>query len=476
MNTLFRNTALTLIIFFLAVSTSAFAQSSGRGLGINKNPPPAPQRVALVIGNSAYANAPLKNPVNDARDVAQALRELGFEVIYRENINQNDMKRAVRTFGERTRTGGTRLFYYAGHGVQVNGENFLIPIGADFNNEQEVEYEAVNVGLVLAQMEEVKNSINIVVLDACRNNPFARSFRSASRGLASVNAPSGTLIAYATAPGSVASDGTANNGIYTQELLRYMRTPGISVEEIFKRIRISVREKTQGKQTPWESSSLTGDFYFISGKDTPQPARDEAAKPSVDSAAVELSFWDSVKNSSDPEDFKAYLDQYPNGTFIVLAKRRIQSLQSKSSAGGDSKQPSVTRQTTKAKFFTFDLNGCKASGDNITCEFMVINSVDSEKQIGVSRYPLPTMIDDKGNQYKASISQIGNERENLLPLAANVPVKGWVTFVNIPNRPTVIKLLTWTLLTPGIRPGPVRDYRPYNENFKVEFRDIPVSQ
>lgn len=326
MNTLFRNASLIFAISFLAISTSAVAQSRRLGLGVNKNSPAEPQRVALVIGNSAYANAPLKNSVNDARDIAQALRELGFEVIYRENINQNEMKRDIRTFGERTRAGGTRLFYYAGHGVQVNGENFLIPIGADFDNEREVEYEAINVGLVLAQMEEVKNSINIVVLDACRNNPFARSFRSASRGLASIDAPTGTLIAYATAPGSVASDGIASNGIYTQELLRYMRTSGMSVEEIFKRTRISVREKTQGKQTPWESSSLTGDFYFRGANHAGATEKQESTRLVTDTSALELSFWDSIKNSSDPDDFSEYLRKYPNGTFAGIASNRLKKL------------------------------------------------------------------------------------------------------------------------------------------------------
>jgi len=181
-----------------------------RGIGVEQNNKPtasnSSQRVALVTGNSAYATSPSKNPVNDARDIAQALRELGFEVIYQEDQSQNDMKRAIRTFGQKARSAGIRLFYYAGPGMQVNGENYLIPVDANFNNEREVEYETVNAGLVLAQMEEVEESLNIIILDACRNNPFARSFRSASRGLAAINAPSGRLIAYATAPGSVASD------------------------------------------------------------------------------------------------------------------------------------------------------------------------------------------------------------------------------------------------------------------------------
>jgi hypothetical protein len=220
------------------------------------------RRVAMVIGNSAYELAPLKNPVNDARDIAHALTTLGFEVSYKEDLNQKDMKRAIREFGAQIRKGGVGLFYYAGHGVQVNGVNYLIPVDAKVESEEEVEYECVDAGFVLAQMESAGNTMNIMILDACRNNPFARSFRSPSRGLAQMKAPSGTLIAYATAPGSVASDGNAKNGIYTQELLKSMLTPNLSIEEFFKRVRISVRNLTQDKQTPWESSSLTCDFYF----------------------------------------------------------------------------------------------------------------------------------------------------------------------------------------------------------------------
>jgi hypothetical protein len=219
------------------------------------------KRVALVIGNSSYATSPLKNPVNDARDIAKALRDLGFEVIAKEDVTQIDMKRAVRDFGQKTRTSDVALFYYAGHAVQVNGENYLVPIGAVIEREEDVEYESVDVGFVLAQMSNTETNTNIVILDACRTDPFGKSVRSLSRGLALMKSQSGTLIAYATAPGSVASDGPGRNGLYTQELLKNLGTPGLDVEEVFKRVRIGVREKTQGRQTPWESSSLVAHFY-----------------------------------------------------------------------------------------------------------------------------------------------------------------------------------------------------------------------
>ena len=237
------------------------AAQDDRGLNVSKAAP-TDRRVALVIGNSAYKDSPLLNPANDARDMAITLRGLGFEVIEGENLSHREMENDIRLFGTKIRDGGVGLFYYAGHGVQVNGINYLIPVGATITIEGEVKFESVDVGLVLAQMESARNGLNIVILDACRNNPFARSFRSASQGLASMDAPRGTMIAYATAPGSTARDGEGRNGTYTEELLRHIRMPGLSIEQVFKKVRVAVVGRTNGLQTPWESSSLVGDFYF----------------------------------------------------------------------------------------------------------------------------------------------------------------------------------------------------------------------
>ncbi len=223
-------------------------------------------RVALVIGNGAYAEAPLKNPVNDAIDIAQKLKKFGFDVTLKTNVELRGPESAVRSFGKSLRNGGTGLFYFAGHGIQVKGRNYLIPIGAVLESEGDVKYEAVDAGLVLAKMEDARNKLNIVILDACRNNPFARSFRSASAGLARMDAPTGSLVAYATAPGSVAADGDGRNGVYTKHLLKNMDTPGLTIEKILKNVRIGVLHETGERQVPWESSSLTGDFYFATKK------------------------------------------------------------------------------------------------------------------------------------------------------------------------------------------------------------------
>lgn len=228
---------------------------------------PAPggqRRIALVIGNSAYASAPLRNPVNDARAIARALAETGFSVTMVEDATEAAMRRAIRSFGDvLAQTGGVGLFYYAGHAMQLRGRNFLIPLKADIQREDEVEDQAVDANLVLRKMDSAKNSLNIVVLDACRNNPFERSFRSSARGLAQVDAPGGTLVAFATAPGSVAADGEGPNGLYTTHLLRAIREPGLPIEQLFKQVRIGVTRDTADRQVPWESSSLKGNFYFV---------------------------------------------------------------------------------------------------------------------------------------------------------------------------------------------------------------------
>lgn len=222
----------------------------------------AERRVALVIGNSSYRTSPLPNPVNDARDLAQVLGDLKFEVMYQENLGQKELRAAMRTFGEKIRAGGVGLFYYAGHAVQLNGRNYLIPVNARISKEAEIEPESVDVSFLLTQMETAQNHMNIVILDACRNNPFANRFRSVANNLAPLDAPSGTLIAYATAPGSEAWDGQGRNSVYTRELLKTIRTAGLSIEEVFKNVRVSVQQQTQGRQIPWESSSLLREFFF----------------------------------------------------------------------------------------------------------------------------------------------------------------------------------------------------------------------
>lgn len=224
----------------------------------------AEPRTALVIGNGAYREAPLKNPANDARDMAAKLRELGFQVIERLDADRQTLRQALREFEQRLRQQrGVGLFYYAGHGIQLKGQNYLIPVGVDIRQEFEVPDEAVDADAVLRAMESAGNELNIVILDACRNNPFTRGFGTAGRGLARMDGPAGTFIAYATAPGAISQDGNSGrNSPYTRSLLAAMSTPGLSLEQVFKQVLVAVEQETGGAQIPWVASSLRGDFSF----------------------------------------------------------------------------------------------------------------------------------------------------------------------------------------------------------------------
>jgi len=192
------------------------------------------------------------------------LVQYGFDVLEYENLTQAQMKKAMDEFGNRLKNYDVGLFFYAGHGIQAKGYNYLIPVDADLKSEEQVEYDCVQADRILALMEASGTDVNIIILDACRNNPFERSWTrsSSGKGLAFMNAPKGSLIAYATAPGSTASDGSGNNGLYTSALLESIRIPNINILQVFQNVRVIVSDKSEGRQIPWESTSLTGDFIF----------------------------------------------------------------------------------------------------------------------------------------------------------------------------------------------------------------------
>jgi uncharacterized caspase-like protein len=279
------------------------------------NPAPAGERrIALVIGNSSYKTSPLRNPVKDARAMAKGLAATGFKVTVVEDASETAMRRAIRAFGDELLAGGVGLFYYAGHGMQVRGRNYLIPVNADIEREDEVEDQAVDANLVLGKMDSAKNSLNLMILDACRNNPFARAFRSSARGLAQMDAPSGTLVAFATAPGSVASDGDGDNGLYTKHLLANMTRPGLPIEQVFKEVRIGVGRDTGDRQVPWESSSLRGNFFFIA----PDPSlSEEARKRELERAVAEAVRGEQEKLAAQQREMQAMIRE-------MLAKQRAE--------------------------------------------------------------------------------------------------------------------------------------------------------
>lgn len=237
-------------------------------------------KIALIIGNSQYKNSPLKNPGNDARAIGSALTALGFEATTHLNIGKAEMDLAIEAYvkalAARKCVG---LFYYAGHGVQVKGKNYLIPVDADIQSEDDIPAKSADMTELLERLGQLQNGLNMVILDACRNNPFANPtlvgpdgrlvrFRGkVQSGLAQLDAPQGTLVAFSTAPGAIALDGSFSNSLYTKHLLANIQVPGLPIEQLFKRVRIAVTQETKRLQVPWESSSLMGDFCFKTNAD-----------------------------------------------------------------------------------------------------------------------------------------------------------------------------------------------------------------
>lgn len=264
-------TAWLLALMMLAIAAMAAAPGAGQA-----QPRPEEPRLALVIGNGAYPAFPLKNPPNDARDISLRLRALGFTVIEGIDLDKKAMEDVILEFGERLKGGGVGLFYFAGHAMQLRGQNYLMPIDAMPTSEASARLQSFDLSLLLDLIGDALNRANIVILDSCRNNPFAGQVRGASSGLAAIDAARGTLIAYSTAPGRVAMDGEGDNSPFTEGFLRALETPGLKAEDVFKRTRGHVVEVSKGEQTPWESSSLTSDVVFHA------PAADPTAGLMID--------------------------------------------------------------------------------------------------------------------------------------------------------------------------------------------------
>ena len=290
-------------------------------------PAAAADRVALLIGNNQYSANALRNAVNDARDLGDALKDLGFQVIVRENASRKDMIDAIREFGQAIEGANVALFFYAGHAMQFKDRNYLIPIDAAMGSEDDVTFFSVEIGQIFDRMDRARTRFNFIILDACRDNPFATSFKLTSAGLAQMSSPSGTLIAYATAPGTTAADGFGRNGIYTKHILQNIRVNDLPAEIMFKRVREGVERETRKLQTPWDSSSLKGDFAFNATSAHASAAAVPGAGPSADATLqIEREFWISVRDSTRPEDIRAYLDKYPNGNFTALARNKLDAL------------------------------------------------------------------------------------------------------------------------------------------------------
>jgi len=277
------------------------------------------QRVALVIGNSNYQNAPqLANPDNDAESMAKFLNSAGFEVVAATDLTQNDMLRVVQDFSAKVSARGPNtvaMVYYAGHGVQLAGENYLVPVDAKVSSQAELVNNSLRLVDVMSTLETIPSRMRIVILDACRNNPFP-DVNDAGRGLAIVDAPNGSIVGYSTAPGAEALDGTGGHSPYTQAFLNAAREPNVPIEQLFKRIRLQVNQSTSGQQIPWESSSLTSDFTFFG--DTAVAANRAPVNTPVVQMASNLpsrstrQAYDYVVSEGRPEYYQEFIQMYPH--------------------------------------------------------------------------------------------------------------------------------------------------------------------
>jgi hypothetical protein len=323
------------LVCWLAAASAAWAE-------------PGEKRVALVVGNGAYRYVPaLRNAPLDAADMTAKLRALGFETFGGTDLDRVTLVKALVAFGRAAERADVAAVFYAGHGVQVNGQNYLVPVDAQVEYEAELDVSLVPLELAMQQLRR-GSRINIVMLDACRDNPFAanlsrtmgtRAVGALGRGLSRVPAVSGTFVAYATQPDNVALDGDGRNSPFTAALLKHIEKPGLSISDLMIEVRNDVMQATNGKQVPWDSSSLTGRFTFkIEGEVTITPEKN---------ASEEMLFWQSVKDSRTAAEIEAYLKRYPAGVFADLARARLAELsrpppagerESDSAEGGTSSQ------------------------------------------------------------------------------------------------------------------------------------------
>lgn len=289
------------------------------------NPAFAAKKLALVLGNSNYQHtSKLKNPANDAKLITAKLEEIGFEVVGKQDLSNKETQALVAEFAQKiSEVGedGIVLFYYAGHGIQYNGENFIVPVDANLTSDTDIILQGINTSIVLKIIELAGAKTNVVVLDACRNNPFVGVSRSVSNGLARMDSPSGSLIAYSTAPGAVALDGDGENSPYTAALAEYITDPTLTLEGVFKKVRRKVYYDTDKAQTTWESTSLIEEVYLVDRQGEDSAASTDVQKPAA--LVEEELFWNQIRDKKDPQLFQTYLQMFPQGKFREIALAQL---------------------------------------------------------------------------------------------------------------------------------------------------------
>lgn len=278
---------------------------------------------ALVIGNSHYSDMPLGNPVNDATAVSSLLKTAGFVTDTQLNTTRTNLIAAMDRFTKVIKQSQTKVvvFYYAGHGAQLDWRNYLVPVDAVVTKRADMQSRCVDLNNLLSQLSQIKDKTFIIILDACRDDPFGNRYKVESKGLSQFDAPVGSLLAYSTSPGKVASDGSGANGLYTENLVRELSSPNVRIEDALKRVRLNVRLASKGEQVPWETTSLESDVYLFASANKKQSASDLERL-----IQEEMTDWSKVKESRVQADWVAYLLKYPNGRFSEVANQRLKKL------------------------------------------------------------------------------------------------------------------------------------------------------
>lgn len=413
----------------------------------------AQDRHALVIGNGKYSNVdPLPNPANDVELVADALEKVGFKVTLLKNADRRTMDRAAKKFAMDLDDAGRNtvgVFYFAGHGVSYEGENWLLPVGVDITQGADIEYETISANKILNLMEGARNATDILILDACRNSPF-RGFslsgtRAVTRGMSKMDAPKGSYIAYSTAPGAVAYDGDGNYSPFAEALASEIGTPGITIDVMMINVRNKVEQKTgrlgQEPQTPWSASSMRDTFAFNPGQQAgsvvpapdPSSPTDRQQSPIQSGEVADTRFWTSIENSMDPAEFEIYLKRYPDGQYAELARIRKERLSkkpepkpvAKSQPSSGTSYPVVDSPTQAAGERSTAANGGFDDGgwmpdDNLPAYGDFPPSAMPPQQAGQSL----TWYDDESNQWQVSKSGSNLSASTFLPDSGQVVYRG----------------------------------------------------
>jgi hypothetical protein len=320
-------------------------------------------RIGLIIGNSQYQRGPLLNPTNDAKAISATLAELGFQCQLLLDADLHAMSDAVQQYGARLASQkAIGLFYYAGHGAQLAWKNYLIPVDAVLSTLDDMPRKTLELNTLLSVLSKAANPMNVIILDACRDNPFGSGVPVERKGLSQFDAPPGSLLSYSTAPGNTASDGDGANGLFTENLLREMRVPGAKLEDVFKRVRLKVRIKSGGQQIPWESTSLEEDFYFSRTQEQLVKISEERK---VQLFNEELAVWNASKATQTVASMEDYLARYPDGNFSQLAQVQLDLLLKKQGEKKVQISNAASNPFTKG---TVSAVGSYSLGDSFTFE------------------------------------------------------------------------------------------------------------